>query len=780
MGCSASKSVETTKAASSKDEEEGYAQLGRSMSMPVRGRDSSSKRDSHHVVALTSSTYGILKVDPPPHKQMKKGQQQQIPTSKSSTAAEEIYEKLKNFDVPAEMVAKPWSEVSLSLPKLPPVVAAAINPKYRTSAKGGEPETINMWELMDGLEDDLEGSVAFEKLKISDNMTGYPPTLSKPLEKSPTFHTIRTVEDLDSAQAAKPTTPPPSLLHDESSSTILQMTMALKPPAVATKQFPFSSVENCKSLTTQQEERQENAASQFLSSAARGILSEATAALNQERGKVFPYPPSPNAVLAKSPSTQCGPGSSMPFMAQASSALKSSAMKLENAPMIPKSLSVRPGLTGQDGSSGRPSIVHQTSSTRVDNSKAPVMQQESSRVVVSYSPGQVMSEASTVSSNVSPVPSSMHVLTMAAAFEEEAKKLSPQHLKASSPVLPRLQPASNTTVIMKGGNKPSQCFSPNVAVSNNVVNDSESGVSEIGLNLESGYVHVSEGKSLSEERKAPLKVSSVGSKQSSTTDELESTIDPDLFASFERELELFSNEEWYNVGRHDGATLSIIPGSQDEESSSKDHSFALPAGADTNGKGNKIMEVGMDGGPKAITLKTSKCSTTPVVEVKRLNPCPLECFEVKCPPAGEQRVVLYTTSLRGIRKTFEDCNHVRFILRSLGLSLDERDVSMHAEFRQELKDLVDTPVQVPRVFVKGRYIGGADEVSKLHEDGTLAVLVEGLPSQISREGCDGCGGVRFVPCLDCSGSCKVITDTNEVVRCTECNENGLMRCPICD
>ncbi|CAK9867267.1 unnamed protein product [Sphagnum jensenii] len=415
MGCSASKSVETTKAASSKDEEEGYAQLGRSMSMPVRGRDSSSKRDSHHVVALTSSTYGILKVDPPPHKQMKKGQQQQIPTSKSSTAAEEIYEKLKNFDVPAEMVAKPWSEVSLSLPKLPPVVAAAINPKYRTSAKGGEPETINMWELMDGLEDDLEGSVAFDKLKISDNMTGYPPTLSKPLEKSPTFHTIRT---------------------------------------------------------------------------------------------------------------------------------------------------------------------------------------------------------------------------------------------------------------------------------------------------------------------------------SSTTDELESTIDPDLFASFERELELFSNEEWYNVGRHDGATLSIIPGSQDEE-----------------------------------------CS---IVEVKRLNPCPLECFEVKCPPAGEQRVVLYTTSLRGIRKTFEDCNHVRFILRSLGLSLDERDVSMHAEFRQELKDLVDTPVQVPRVFVKGRYIGGADEVSKLHEDGTLAVLVEGLPSQISREGCDGCGGVRFVPCLDCSGSCKVITDTNEVVRCTECNENGLMRCPICD
>jgi glutaredoxin domain-containing cysteine-rich protein 1 len=143
-------------------------------------------------------------------------------------------------------------------------------------------------------------------------------------------------------------------------------------------------------------------------------------------------------------------------------------------------------------------------------------------------------------------------------------------------------------------------------------------------------------------------------------------------------------------------------------------------------------------------------------------------------------VVLYTTTLRGIRKTFEDCNHVRFILQSLGVSIDERDVSLHAEFRQELKELADKPLAVPRVFIMGRYIGGAQEVSQLHDDGTLAVLVEGLPSQTSREGCDGCGGVRFVPCSDCNGSCKLITDMNEVIRCPECNENGLMRCPICD
>jgi glutaredoxin domain-containing cysteine-rich protein 1 len=158
---------------------------------------------------------------------------------------------------------------------------------------------------------------------------------------------------------------------------------------------------------------------------------------------------------------------------------------------------------------------------------------------------------------------------------------------------------------------------------------------------------------------------------------------------------------------------------------------------------------------------------------------PLMKYEERCPPGGDDRVVLYLTSLRGIRKTFEDCHSLRMILQSFPVWVDERDVSMHAEFRQELKDLVGGPVIVPRVFVKGRYIGGSEEVRRLHEDGKLAELLNDLPVVHFRKPCDGCGGVRFVPCPDCSGSCKIITDANEVARCPDCNENGLIRCPVC-
>nr|CAD1841580.1 unnamed protein product [Ananas comosus var. bracteatus] len=56
----------------------------------------------------------------------------------------------------------------------------------------------------------------------------------------------------------------------------------------------------------------------------------------------------------------------------------------------------------------------------------------------------------------------------------------------------------------------------------------------------------------------------------------------------------------------------------------------------------------------------------------------LRGFEVRCPPGGEEAVIVYTTSLRGIRKTFEDCGRVRLLLRSLGAAFHERDVAMDA------------------------------------------------------------------------------------------------------
>ncbi|KAK7244891.1 hypothetical protein RIF29_39720 [Crotalaria pallida] len=158
----------------------------------------------------------------------------------------------------------------------------------------------------------------------------------------------------------------------------------------------------------------------------------------------------------------------------------------------------------------------------------------------------------------------------------------------------------------------------------------------------------------------------------------------------------------------------------------------------------------------------------------------LHKFEMKCPEGGENCVVIYSTTLRGIRKTFEDCNKVRSIVESYCVRVVERDVSMHSGFKEELRKLMGTKeVKVPVVFVKGRFVGGADEVVKLEEEEKLGVLFEGIPKALLG-GCGGCGGVRFVMCMECNGSCKVLDEENKKnVRCGQCNENGIIQCPIC-
>lgn len=155
--------------------------------------------------------------------------------------------------------------------------------------------------------------------------------------------------------------------------------------------------------------------------------------------------------------------------------------------------------------------------------------------------------------------------------------------------------------------------------------------------------------------------------------------------------------------------------------------------------------------------------------------------------------MVYTTTLRGVRRTFEACNLVRSALESVGVTVCERDVSMDRGFREELSELMKgrgrEALVPPRVFVKGRYIGGAEEVLKIAEDGLLVEILEGLPKKRTGSVCEGCGDVRFLPCFRCNGSCKMVMTVKEemgqkqgttvVVRCPDCNENGLVLCPIC-
>ncbi|URE22120.1 Glutaredoxin [Musa troglodytarum] len=156
----------------------------------------------------------------------------------------------------------------------------------------------------------------------------------------------------------------------------------------------------------------------------------------------------------------------------------------------------------------------------------------------------------------------------------------------------------------------------------------------------------------------------------------------------------------------------------------------------------------------------------------------LQSYQEKCPRGGENIVVLYTTTLRGIRKTFEDCNTVRSLFESYGLHIVERDISMDSGYREELRVLMGKKeVKIPVVFIKGRCVGGTEEVLRLEEEAKLGLLLEGLPR--ATKWCEGCGGLRFVMCMGCNGSCKVLDSEKKKVKCGECNENGLIHCPMC-
>ncbi|GAB4834596.1 hypothetical protein Ancab_032857 [Ancistrocladus abbreviatus] len=171
----------------------------------------------------------------------------------------------------------------------------------------------------------------------------------------------------------------------------------------------------------------------------------------------------------------------------------------------------------------------------------------------------------------------------------------------------------------------------------------------------------------------------------------------------------------------------------------------------------------------------------------RIKKDPLSQFPEKCPPGGANSVVLYTTSLRGVRRTFEDCNAARSVLETHRVVFDERNVSLHGEFLHELRELMGSEeaegrgvVPVPRLFVKGRYLGGVEEVVELNESGRLGRILSWARVERGVQGCEGCGGASFVPCFECSGSCKVLVgEKREKGRCPKCNENGLVQCPLC-
>jgi len=78
---------------------------------------------------------------------------------------------------------------------------------------------------------------------------------------------------------------------------------------------------------------------------------------------------------------------------------------------------------------------------------------------------------------------------------------------------------------------------------------------------------------------------------------------------------------------------------------------------------------------------------------------------------------------------------------------------MDAQFLDELQEIIGCQkFSLPLVFIGGRYIGGAEEIRQLHENGELKKLIARLPV-VDPNACDLCvqreNGVQELHGLQC-------------------------------
>ncbi|KAM4052764.1 glutaredoxin domain-containing cysteine-rich protein 1 [Anomaloglossus baeobatrachus] len=151
------------------------------------------------------------------------------------------------------------------------------------------------------------------------------------------------------------------------------------------------------------------------------------------------------------------------------------------------------------------------------------------------------------------------------------------------------------------------------------------------------------------------------------------------------------------------------------------------------------------------------------------------------------RIVIYTTSLRVVRNTFERCEIVRKIFQNHRVKFEEKNIALNSEYGKEVDERcrwVSEMPSLPVVFIDGHYLGGAEKILSMNESGELQDLLMKIERVQHPHACASCGGFGFLPCLVCHGSKMSVfrncfTDSFKALKCTACNENGLQRCKSC-
>ncbi|XP_022616097.1 glutaredoxin domain-containing cysteine-rich protein 1 [Seriola dumerili] len=151
------------------------------------------------------------------------------------------------------------------------------------------------------------------------------------------------------------------------------------------------------------------------------------------------------------------------------------------------------------------------------------------------------------------------------------------------------------------------------------------------------------------------------------------------------------------------------------------------------------------------------------------------------------RIVIYTTSFRVVRTTFERCELVRKIFQNHRVKFVEKNIALDSEYGKELEERckrVGEPPSLPVVFIDGHYLGGAEKILGMNESGELQDLLTKIERVQHPQTCQTCGGFAFIPCPTCHGSKMSVfrncfTDSFKALKCTSCNENGLQACVSC-
>lgn len=72
------------------------------------------------------------------------------------------------------------------------------------------------------------------------------------------------------------------------------------------------------------------------------------------------------------------------------------------------------------------------------------------------------------------------------------------------------------------------------------------------------------------------------------------------------------------------------------------------------------------------------------------------------------RIIIYTTSLRVVRTTFERCELVRKIFQNHRVKFEEKNIALNGDYGKELDErcrkVSETP-SLPVVFIEGQYLG---------------------------------------------------------------------------